>query len=1101
MTQTARTSGSTPIYVISNNVTRAVGGTLNIVAQASPVNGDNGGHCGIFFVNTNAQGYYGVNGILGGYASFAFNDWVVADNVNTGSTAYNAYQTDSNPANWGSTSNVAVSANPSASVNTETINSLKLNTTAAVTVTINNGSALTLASGGLLVPSGAANSVAITGGTLMGATNADLIVLQNNGSATLTIGSVIADDTNNLATQGSALTTSGQGTVILTGNNTYMGPTYISAGYSGLPAGTLQVGANGTSGSIASSSAVIDNGILAFNRSDNTSVSGVISGSGSLTKLSAGALTLTANSTLGGLVTVSSGVLQLGNGGAAGSVSNALGIVDNGTLVFDNNNTVGFPKPIGGSGGLIQFGSGNLLIATNETYSGSTVVSNGTVTLTASGSISNTAAIVVKSGGIFDASAAGGLTLRSSLPAEILAGNGAINGLVTTAAGTTLTPGTNGVIGTLTFNNGLTLNGGSYVFDVSNAGSDSNHVAGTLAENGGLLIINVVGSPLANGVYPLMHAGSISGSAANISVAGFFQSGQLGVLTNEASGNLSLLVYSGFASQVTWAGDGSANAWNVTLANTDWTNNPPGGAAVAYANPDYAVFDDTGSTNPAVDIQLGVLPTSAIFSNSVKNYVLGANSGSAGKISGGGGLIADGTGKVTLQTVNDYLGGTIINNNAVVQLGNNTAAAEDGMVGVGSVTNNGTLIVNDFTNETIAGNISGTGLLVHQGAGTLILAGNNTGFSGPIGSTTILQVGNGISGTLGTGNVTNNGSLIFNNPGSIAVPGNISGTGSVTNAGSGTVTLNGTNTYAGVTAIPAGKIVLGSTNALPPGTAVTLDVGAGVSGILDLNGSSPVIPSLSGSNNSAGGGFTPSYIVNNANGTTSTLTINGGTSNTFYGVFADNNNSGSGKVALNVLNGSTLTLNPVTNTASYLNGTTVIGVANLNTFSGGILVSNATVHLGVNAGGPFVCNSANLAINEGSAAAGLGTITLAGTNWIGGPFSASGIGGILEAWGAATTTGLFISAAGHPDENAGTSLSRRDSLARHFNRAKVICALRCWAAAHYTLTSVSIAATPMPAIGRALPAQSSSQKAALLMAWLGFKTPPASWTCRMPTWL
>ena len=310
---------------------------------------------------------------------------------------------------------------------------------------------------------------------------------------------------------------------------------------------------------------------------------------------------------------------------------------------------------------------------------------------------------------------------------------------------------------------------------------------------------------------------------------------------------------------------------------------------------------------------------------------------------------------------------------------------------------------------------------MQQGNGSLILTGNNyPGLSGPISSANVLQVGNGISGTLGTGNVTNNGSLIFNSPGSITVPGNISGSGSVTNVGSGTVALNGTNTFAGTAAINAGKVILGSTNALPPNAAASLDVGAGVSGILDLNGSSPVVASLSGLNNSAGGGFTPSYIVNNANGTTSTLTINGGTSNAFYGVFADNNNGGSGKVALNVLNGSTLNLNPVTNTASHTVGTHVIGIANLNTFSGGILVSNSTLTLGVGSGGPFVCNNANLALNEASAAAGLGTITLAGTNWTGAPFGGNGIGGVLKGWGFATTTGLFVADAGHPDEIAGT---------------------------------------------------------------------------------
>ena len=61
-----------------------------------------------FLTNTNGQGYYGVNSILGGYATFALNDWVVANNTNTGSHAFAEYQTDLNPGDWGSTSNVSV---------------------------------------------------------------------------------------------------------------------------------------------------------------------------------------------------------------------------------------------------------------------------------------------------------------------------------------------------------------------------------------------------------------------------------------------------------------------------------------------------------------------------------------------------------------------------------------------------------------------------------------------------------------------------------------------------------------------------------------------------------------------------------------------------------------------------------------------------------------------------------------------------------------------------------------------------------------------------------------------------------------------------------
>jgi fibronectin-binding autotransporter adhesin len=100
-----------------------------------------------------------------------------------------------------------------------------------------------------------------------------------------------------------------------------------------------------------------------------------------------------------------------------------------------------------------------------------------------------------------------------------LAGSGTINGSVTTTDGTTLSPGTNGVIGTLTINNDLTLGGGNLVFDVGNGSGNHDlvNVGGTLAMNSGTVIINVVGGSLNPGVYPLFHyTGGITGASANL---------------------------------------------------------------------------------------------------------------------------------------------------------------------------------------------------------------------------------------------------------------------------------------------------------------------------------------------------------------------------------------------------------------------------------------------------------------------------------------------------------------------------------------------------------------------------------------------------------
>src|SRR5262249_45189244 len=92
----------------------------------------------------------------------------------------------------------------------------------------------------------------------------------------------------------------GTGTTILTGSNTYTGGTTISAG-------TLQLGNGGTTGSVTGN--VIDNGVLAFNRSDSVTFRGVISGIGSLVKQGAGTLTLPGANTYTGTTTVNAGSL------------------------------------------------------------------------------------------------------------------------------------------------------------------------------------------------------------------------------------------------------------------------------------------------------------------------------------------------------------------------------------------------------------------------------------------------------------------------------------------------------------------------------------------------------------------------------------------------------------------------------------------------------------------------------------------------------------------------------------------------------------------------------------------------------------------------
>ncbi len=94
--------------------------------------------------------------------------------------------------------------------------------------------------------------------------------------------------------------------------------------------GTLQIGNGGTTGSISGN--ITNDSALVFNRSDDLSFSGNISGFGSVTKSGAGALLITGDHSYSGGLTVSAGYLQIGSGGTTGSVSG--NIVNNAIVDF-----------------------------------------------------------------------------------------------------------------------------------------------------------------------------------------------------------------------------------------------------------------------------------------------------------------------------------------------------------------------------------------------------------------------------------------------------------------------------------------------------------------------------------------------------------------------------------------------------------------------------------------------------------------------------------------------------------------------------------------------------------------------------------------------
>ncbi|MGA9778253.1 MAG: pectinesterase family protein [Verrucomicrobiia bacterium] len=318
-------NGSGGYSITLNAFNRNVGGTVDL-----SVGGTSTG------VKTLTTTTANVNGILGGWATYAGGDWAVGTTI--APLAASSYQASTDPTTWGTTSNVTLNASTSPNVPDGTsINSLQI--TAPATVTL--AGALTLNAGGLLVTGSGADS--ITGGTLEGASGADLIVHQYS-TGDLTISSTLAD--NSSAT---ALTKSGPGRLIIAGTDTMTGDNYLNGG-------TVLVN---TLAELAGGSLVMNNGTLSYTGSGETSSrSVVLAGVGGTFDIE-------------GSATVTQTTPIISGGGATHTIN-------------------GVTLNLGDWGGLTKTGSGTLVLATNNIYNGPTVVSNGVLLVNGTNSLTGT---------------------------------------------------------------------------------------------------------------------------------------------------------------------------------------------------------------------------------------------------------------------------------------------------------------------------------------------------------------------------------------------------------------------------------------------------------------------------------------------------------------------------------------------------------------------------------------------------------------------------------------------------------------------------------------------------------------------------------------
>jgi autotransporter-associated beta strand protein len=604
---------------------------------------------------------------------------------------------------------------------------------------------------------------------------------------------------------GTTLTKSGSGTLILANvGNDYGGATVINGGL-------LQVGDGSTGSTTIGLGNVTNNSELLFNQPDNSSVVGVIVGTGRLYQLGANStatLTLLANNTYSGLTTVDTGILQIGNGGLSGSLgANAVVVTNGGQLVIDLAGSVSLANGISGPGALSIAGPGTITLGGANSYQNNTTITNGVVKLGADNAI--------PSGGI----TTGWLILDGGATAGTLDLNGhnqavnTLSGLSGTVLGQIVNNGGSG-INTLTI--GTTLANVNYhglIEDNNNAGSGKVglHVVGdaTLTYSLTLSGLNSYSGPvlidggavILGGTLATVGDAAIGTGAITLTNNGSLQMNGLGAQTPTTTFANSILVPAGTTGNLLTGGrtvySSSITAHGTLNLTTSYVRSEPTG--------------DWSASDGQINIIAGTGGGDVYLAN-------------AGNINWGTASVNLGTGVNVYNSANTGTGGNTFTIGALT--GTGTISDDTGSGGTNRIT---TLIVggrnSDFTfSGTIKNNLRQTAVN-KVGSGIWTMSGNNTYTASTIISSGSIVLGTTSSFMSNCTNIVVAAGALFD----VSIYNGLTFSAGQTLAGSGVVT---------------GAVELADSDILTPG-------------------SSTVAGTLSFSNNLTLGSGTGSYAVTN----------------------------------------------------------------------------------------------------------------------------------------------------------------------------------------------------------------------------------------------
>ncbi|ECI4031355.1 fibronectin-binding autotransporter adhesin ShdA [Salmonella enterica subsp. enterica] len=536
----------------------------------------------------------------------------------------------------------------------------------------------------------------ITGGTLT-ADHADSLGsgdIANSGVLQVGEGEL----KNTLSGSGSLVKT-GTGELTLSGDNDYSGGTTISGG-------TLTADHADSLGT----GAIANSGVLQVGEGE---LENTLSGSGSLVKTGSGELTLSGDNDYSGGTIISDGTLIADNADSlgTGAVANS-GVLQVGEGELENT--------LSGSGSLVKTGTGELTLSGDNSYSGGTTITDGTLTADhadslGTGAVANSGVLQVGEGELENTLSGSGSLVKTGTGELTLSGDNSYSGTTTITDGTLIAANVNALGGGNIDNSGTLMLDANGAFELANVtthtGATTALAAGSTLDAGQLTQEN--GSTLSIDLGAATDDAVIT--ADSVTLGGTLNVTGIGSVTDSwtPEAYTYTLIDSDSAitsdfDDLTIAGMNREDVDFLTIDGkvdeADNTHYDLTASLSWYADRDNATTDAHGTfTLSDPDGSFNVAATLTDVDDTLD----------PGSRWDGKSLTKEGAGTLILSGDNDYSGGTTINEGTLV-------AASTTALGTGLVDNNATLVLDADGEVSAVG-----GITTHSGATTQLALGTS----------------------------------------------------------------------------------------------------------------------------------------------------------------------------------------------------------------------------------------------------------------------------------------------------------------------------------------------------------------------------------------